>query len=115
MARKSLALVLVLAVALVAVGCGTSAPMKLSGLPEASQLRKGHEQPLRYRVALAPIYTPKRPKPRGQFSAAVNTDTTAMRNELAQTLREFKVFSEVETVGGDNEIESMQLAREPTF
>jgi hypothetical protein len=73
---------------------------------------KGHEQPLRYHVAFAPIATPKRPKPKGQFSAAVNTDATAMRNELTQTLREFKVFSEVETIGGGNEAESMQLARE---
>jgi len=112
LARKSLALVLVVAVALIAVGCGTSAPVKLSGLPEASQLMKGHEQPLRYKVALAPISTPKRPKPKGQFSAAVNTDITAMRNQLVQTLREFKVFSEVETVGGGNESESIQLARE---
>ncbi len=112
MARKSLALVLALAVIFVALGCGTSAPAKLAGLPEAVQLKKGHERPLRYNVAFAPIATPKRPKPKGEFSAAVNTDVTAMRNELASTLREFKVFDAVETVGGGSEVEAMELARE---
>jgi hypothetical protein len=112
LARKTLAIVLTVMIAFAALGCGTSAPMKLAGLPEATQLKQGHEQPLRYRVAFAPISTPERPKPKGQFSAAVNTDATAMRNELAQMLREFKVFSDVETVGGGSEPESMELAKE---
>jgi hypothetical protein len=36
----------------------------------------------------------------------------AMRNELARTLREFKVFTELETIDGGSEAEAMQLARE---
>ncbi len=115
MPRRSLLLIALILALTVAGGCGATAPVKLTEAPGASQLRSSHERPLRYSVAFAPVvdeFAVRRTrKPEGEHGAVVKADTGALRAEIAQALRDFEVFEELQTIDASDEALALELAR----
>jgi len=110
--KRSIVFSLFVAALVFAAGCGATAPVKLMDMPQAAQLSKSHERPLRYNVALAPVAVKPLTKPKGMYAFSVKPDTGAMRNELAKTLKDFKVFQKLDKVDAKTEEEALQKAKE---
>lgn len=97
---------------IVGAGCGTSAPVRLTELPRAVEMKASHTEPLRYSVAFAPVALEEElEKPEDLYAAAVKPDAGALRGELEQTLRDFEVFKELSIVDEEGEEKAFEAAK----
>ena len=112
MLRRTLVVVLFVLWVGLSAGCGTLPPKEITQLPEAAKLKTGEEGPLRYKVAFAPVRLVQKTKPTARYSAAVEPDPKALRDEFVKVLETFSVFKELKTIEDSGKTDPLQAAKE---
>ncbi len=100
--RRLTVLTLALVSAVVTVGCGTSAPVRITDRPEVQELAMGGLPKLNYSLTVSPAVLQQAPlQPQeGVHAATVSPGPGEIQDSLVTMLRDLEVFKDVKSVEG---------------